>query len=100
MLSIVRVVCGSVLPLCFGVIGICALGITGAAAEVSDEARQACTGDAMRLCSEFIPDVAKVTACMMRKRAQVSPECRLAMAHEHMRYRRAGRVNCRYEHCR
>jgi hypothetical protein len=100
MLSIVRVVCGSTLALCFGVIGICALGMSGAAAEVSDEARQACTGDAMRLCSDFIPDVQKVTACMMRKRAQVSAECRLAMAHEHMRYRRAGQVNCRYQHCR
>ena len=100
MLSFVRVVCRSALPMCFGVIAICALGVTGAAAEVSDEARQACTGDAMRLCSDFIPDVQKITACMMRKRAQVSAECRLAMAHEHMRYRRTGRVNCRYQHCR
>jgi hypothetical protein len=100
MLSIVRVVCRSALPVCFGVIAICAVGITGAAAQASDEARQACTGDAMRLCSDFIPDVPKITACMMRKRGQLSPECRLAMAHEHMRYRRAGRVNCRYQHCR
>jgi hypothetical protein len=100
MLSIFRRLCGPALPVCFGVMGIYALGITGAAAQASDEARQACTGDAMRLCSDFIPDVPKITACMMRKRAQLSAECRLAMAHEHMRYRHAGRVNCRYKHCR
>jgi hypothetical protein len=100
MLSIFRLVCGPALPVSFGVIGICALGITGAAAQPSDEARQACTGDAMRLCSDFIPDVPKITSCMMRKRAQLSAECRLAMAHEHMRYRHAGRTYCRYKHCR
>ena len=100
MLSIFGRVCGPALPVCFGVVGICALSITSAVAEVSDEARQACTGDAMRLCSDFIPDVQKVTACMMRKRGQLSAECRLAMAHEHMRYRRTGRVNCGYQHCR
>jgi hypothetical protein len=100
MSAIVRCVWGSVLPICFAVVGIWALSLSGAAAEVSEEARQACTGDAMRLCSDFIPDVQQVTACMMRKRAQVSPGCRLAMAHEHMRYRRAGRGTCRYQHCR
>jgi hypothetical protein len=44
------------------------------------DVRQACTPDAMRLCSEFIPDEAKITTCMMAKRALLSPECRLAMA--------------------
>jgi hypothetical protein len=53
-------------------------GLEGANAQAVD-ARQACTPDAMRLCSEFIPDVPKVTACMRAKRAQLSPECRLAM---------------------
>jgi len=53
-------------------------GLSGAAAQ-SDEARQACTPDAMRLCSDFIPDVTKVTACMHRKFRQLSPECRTAM---------------------
>jgi hypothetical protein len=48
-------------------------------AEGSAEARQACTPDAMRLCSEFIPNVAKVKACMLRKRAQLSRACRVAM---------------------
>ena len=45
----------------------------------SAEARQACTPDAMRLCSEFIPDAERVKACMLRKRAQLSQACRVAM---------------------
>jgi hypothetical protein len=41
---------------------------------------QICTPDAMRLCSDVIPDRAKVTACMKAKHAQISKECRVAMA--------------------
>jgi hypothetical protein len=100
MWRLFRLVCAPALPACFAIVGICLVGITGAAAQASDETRQACTGDAMRLCSEFIPDVPKITACMTRKRAQVSRECRLAMMHEHLRYRRVGRAHCRYRHCR
>jgi hypothetical protein len=48
-------------------------------AEGTAEARQACTPDAMRLCSEFIPDAERVKACMLRKRAQLSQACRVAM---------------------
>ena len=48
-------------------------------AEGTAEARQACTPDAMRLCSEFIPDAARVKACMLRKRGQLSAACRIAM---------------------
>ena len=51
----------------------------GANAEVSQEVQQACTPDAMRLCSEFIPDVAKITACMKAKRSQISSTCLTAM---------------------
>ena len=35
-----------------------------------------CTGDAMRLCSSEIPDVERVTACMVQKRAQLSDGCK------------------------
>ena len=35
-----------------------------------------CTGDAMRLCSSEIPDVDRVTACMVQKRAQLSDGCK------------------------
>jgi hypothetical protein len=51
----------------------------GAVAQGSDAARQACTPDAMRLCGDVVPDVAKTTACMRAKYRLVSPECRLAM---------------------
>jgi hypothetical protein len=40
------------------------------------EQEQACTGDAFRLCSAEIPDVARVTACMARNKSQLSPPCR------------------------
>jgi hypothetical protein len=51
----------------------------GASAQGSDAARQACTPDAMRLCSDVIPDVARVTACMKAKYRQLSEPCRVAM---------------------
>ena len=41
----------------------------------SSNAEQLCTPDAMRLCSEFVPDVGRITACMQRKRRQLSPAC-------------------------
>jgi hypothetical protein len=40
------------------------------------EQEQACTGDAFRLCSSEIPDVGRVTACMVAKQSQLSPPCR------------------------
>jgi len=43
------------------------------------EAQQMCTGDAFRLCSAEIPDVARITACMQRQRANLSPGCRMVM---------------------
>jgi hypothetical protein len=50
--------------------------------QVSQSARQACTPDAMRLCSDYIPDVGKITACMRAKSAQLSEPCRAAMNSE------------------
>jgi hypothetical protein len=73
-MRIVRLVC--LLALLAGV-SLCRLA--GANAEVSPDVRQACTPDAMRLCSEFIPDVAKITACMKAKHAQLSAGCLTAM---------------------
>jgi hypothetical protein len=40
------------------------------------EQEQACTGDAFRLCSAEIPDIGRVTACMVAKKSQLSPACR------------------------
>ncbi|TCU72146.1 hypothetical protein EDE08_1054 [Bradyrhizobium sp. R2.2-H] len=49
----------------------------------SSEAQQMCSGDAMRLCSSEIPDIPRITACMVRNKSQVSPGCRAVMDREH-----------------
>jgi hypothetical protein len=54
-------------------------GSSGGAGHVSESARQACTPDALRLCSDAIPDVGKVKACMQAKSTQLSEPCRAAM---------------------
>jgi hypothetical protein len=62
-------------------VGALLIGLQAAAAQDRmAEARQACTPDAMRLCSEFVPDANRVRACMMSKRSQLSQPCRVAMA--------------------
>jgi hypothetical protein len=43
----------------------------------SPEEEQACTDDAFRLCGPEIPDVDRVTACMVSKQSQLSPGCRV-----------------------
>jgi hypothetical protein len=43
----------------------------------TQEEQQACSGDAFRLCSAEIPDVDRVTACMIRNKSQLTPECRV-----------------------
>jgi hypothetical protein len=49
----------------------------GAGFAYTQEEQQACTPDAMRLCGEFVPNVDAITACMIRKKAQLSPQCRV-----------------------
>ncbi len=48
----------------------------GAGFAYTQEEQQACTPDAMRLCGEFVPNVDAITACMIQKKAQLSPQCR------------------------
>ena len=45
----------------------------------SAEAQQMCTGDAFRLCSDEIPNIPKITACMYKHRADLSTGCRAVM---------------------
>ena len=45
----------------------------------SSEAQQMCTGDAFRLCSSEIPNISKITACMIKQRASLSAGCRTVM---------------------
>lgn len=39
------------------------------------EQQQYCTGDALRLCGSEIPNVDRITACMIRNKSQLSPAC-------------------------
>jgi hypothetical protein len=64
-------------------VGLLVIGPGRAGAEDNPDVRQACTPDALRLCSDVIPDVPKITRCMMRNYRQLSQECRVAMAHGH-----------------
>jgi hypothetical protein len=45
------------------------------------EQQQACSPDAMRLCGEFVPNVDAITACMIQKKSQLSPQCRPFFRH-------------------
>src|SRR5580692_2439252 len=45
-------------------------------AYTADE-QAACSGDAFRLCSAEIPDVDRVTVCMVRNKSRLSPACRV-----------------------
>ncbi len=51
--------------------------LPGAGRAYTPEEEQACSGDAFQLCSAEIPDVDRVTACMVRKQSQLSPGCRV-----------------------
>jgi hypothetical protein len=50
--------------------------LPAAAQQWSPEQRAACEPDAMRLCSQYVPDVQRVSACMSVYRRYLSPACR------------------------
>jgi hypothetical protein len=51
--------------------------LASAAYAYTPEQQQACTPDAFRLCGDAIPDVDRVTACMIARKSQLSPGCRV-----------------------
>lgn len=60
-----------------------ALGmLTSVSQAYTPEQQQMCTGDAMRLCGSEIPDVERVTACMIRQRAQLSDGCKAVFQYQ------------------
>jgi hypothetical protein len=67
-----RFVCRLALP------AVIVVGLAGAAGAQSPDVQQACTPDAMRLCGQFIPDRARVEACMRAHHREWSEACRLA----------------------
>lgn len=55
------------------------LGMISTAHAYTAEQQQLCTDDAFRLCSSEIPDVDRVTACMVKHKAELSPACKSVM---------------------
>lgn len=65
-----------------GLLGLALVGCLATAAPAKnkaptlrDQEQAACYNDAMRLCGDFVPDEAKITACMTEKKSQVGPAC-------------------------
>jgi hypothetical protein len=52
---------------------------------------QACTSDVMRLCREFVPDHARIAACLARNSRHLSPACHTVMSNAKKRHRHASR---------
>jgi hypothetical protein len=67
-----RLVCRLALPV------LILIGAAGTAGAQVPDVQQACTPDAMRLCGQFVPDRARVEACMKVHRREWSPACRAA----------------------
>ena len=73
------------MPITLAGAGLLALSIwaSPAAAQRSDDMRgggqHPCTSDAQRLCSDAIPDRAKVASCLFKHQSQLAPACRTAM---------------------
>jgi hypothetical protein len=51
--------------------------LSSAGQAYSPEEQAACTDDAFRVCGAEIPDVDRVTACMIRNRSLLSPGCKV-----------------------
>jgi hypothetical protein len=63
------IVAGSILMLA-------AISFTGPAlAQGTAQQRSACMGDAFRFCSQDIPDVARIEACLLQNRERLHPAC-------------------------
>ena len=65
------------------IIGVVALGavlavsvLPGVGHAYTPEEQAACQPDAFRLCGSEIPNIDRVKACMLARRAQLSPECK------------------------
>jgi len=67
------------ISLALGFAAIVSIASTGSSFAFSSEAQQQCTGDAFRLCSSEIPNIPKITACMIKHRADLSTGCRAVM---------------------
>jgi hypothetical protein len=46
----------------------------------SADAQERCTGDVMRLCSEFVPDADAIVVCLKAKRLELTSSCLRALS--------------------
>lgn len=51
------------------------LGAQPVLAQGTDQEREACTPDAMRLCGQFIPDAGRIETCLRSAGPRLSPAC-------------------------
>jgi hypothetical protein len=65
--------------LALGFAAIVSIVSTSSSFAYTAEAQQMCTGDAFRLCSSEIPNIPKITACMIKHRTELSAGCRAVM---------------------
>jgi hypothetical protein len=73
----------SLAGMALGLVWAASLAPATAQSRGTPEQQQACQPDAMRLCSEFIPDVDRITACMVKNRIRLSPPCRAVFTTPH-----------------
>ena len=78
--SLTKIIRQAGLMLAFAV-SVSALSSTSSFA-FSAEAQQMCTGDAFRLCSSEIPNIPRITACMVKQRANLSAGCLVVLDKE------------------
>jgi len=60
-----------------------------ALAQSQEEYQAACQDDALRFCSEHVPDHAKIKSCLGARKASLSPPCR-ALVSPAKKKRKAG----------
>jgi hypothetical protein len=58
------------------------------------EMQQSCTPDVMRLCNAEVLDVARITVCMKRNRANLTPTCDAAAFDAGNRHKRLRHLSC------
>lgn len=61
-----------------------------ALAQTESEYQQACQDDALRLCSEHVPDHAKIHRCLVAHKASLTPQCRTLVVPAQKKKRKQG----------
>ena len=59
-----------------GLIAVAVIACAGSAfAQGTEQEREACTPDAMRLCAQYIPDAGRIETCLRNSGPRLSPAC-------------------------